>query len=462
MSYWVVVVDDDVINLKVAKSILNKHDIKATVLKSGRELLRFMQNNTPDVVLLDIMMIEMDGFETYEKLRQFENEQNRLNVPVIFLTAEKSSVIEKRGLELGAADFIRKPFNADVLIQRIENTVFNSEKIKELTEEAAIDRQTGFLNKASVNNKLEVVCRNCAGVLVIVDIDSFKLVNDMYGHDAGDKVLSIFSDILRSNTDQDDVIGRIGGDEFIMFCMNVSDESIIKMQIERMNVQLVVETRKLVGDDFKIPIGVSAGVVFVPEQGNDYGELFRMADKALYYVKKNGKHGFSIYDDREDQNTFSYDNCGEDMEQLSKIMEEREEPNCALWIGQNAFINIYRFLLRYIHSYNGAAYKAIFTILPGNGESDEENFAGVAEEFGNMLKNTLRRSDIMMQSKTNQFFLLLPELVEKYADNVVNRIMENWNKMEESKTVKVVYDMELIENRNEEEAERRGTDQIQN
>lgn len=445
MGYWIVVVDDDVTNLKMARSLLNDHDMRVSVVRSGKDFLIFMQNNEPDLVLLDIMMPEMDGFEVYERLRKYEEETGRTKTPVIFLTADNDSESEKRGFELGASDFIRKPFNKDVLLHRIENIVSSREKIKDLTEEAMIDQLTGFLNKNSLIKKMEDICQKETGAFLIIDLDSFKLVNDIYGHEMGDKVLQAFADVVRNNMRSEDVIGRIGGDEFVAFCRKVLDESIIKKMTERLNEQITMEAKKLMGENFNIPLGVSVGMSFITKENKDYQEVFRQADKALYYVKQNGKHGYAVFGSKGNQLAGQDYETGDDIAQLDKILEERNEASTALWIGQEMFIQIYRFMLRYIKRYSGVAYKILFTLHPKDKEYAGSNMNEIIEEFGEMLKQTLRKSDMLMQSRPNQFFILLPELHEEHVECVVQRILQIWEDSVHAKDVEVVYEAKQVE-----------------
>ncbi len=128
MADWIVVVDDDIINLKVARDMLHESGLKVSAAKSGKDFLRFMNNNRPDLVLLDIRMPEMDGFEVYERLRAFEQEADIPHIPVIFLTAMDDASVKARCLEMGAADFVRKPFQRDDLLQRIEHVISESRK----------------------------------------------------------------------------------------------------------------------------------------------------------------------------------------------------------------------------------------------------------------------------------------------------------------------------------------------
>ena len=122
MADWVVVVDDDIMNLKIAGRILSTNNMRVTALKSGQALLDYIkENETPDLILLDINMPGMDGFETLKKLR--EQEVGQEEIPVIFLTANDDEDSETRGLSLGAMDFIKKPFVPEVLTLRVRHII---------------------------------------------------------------------------------------------------------------------------------------------------------------------------------------------------------------------------------------------------------------------------------------------------------------------------------------------------
>ena len=120
MADWIIVVDDDVSNLQVAGTILSRNNMRVTALDSGQALLDYVaEHGSPDLILLDILMPGMDGFETLLKLRQMGGDAAR--VPVVFLTADNSDGAEVKGLSYGAMDFIRKPFIPEVLVARVNH-----------------------------------------------------------------------------------------------------------------------------------------------------------------------------------------------------------------------------------------------------------------------------------------------------------------------------------------------------
>ena len=120
MIDWIAIVDDDIANLKVASHILSEEGIRVSCLRSGEELLEFLLTNKPNLILLDVHMPMMDGFEAIRRIRELESVRD---IPVIFLTADDDTDTEVKALSVGAMDFIRKPFVSEVLLLRVRHTV---------------------------------------------------------------------------------------------------------------------------------------------------------------------------------------------------------------------------------------------------------------------------------------------------------------------------------------------------
>ena len=440
MEGWVVVVDDEPLNLTHIRSILAGEKTRVTCLRSGGELLRFIQKSEPDVILLDVIMPEMDGFETYRRLRIFEEQNERNEIPVIFLTGDKDTETEHKGLKLGASDFIHKPFDKDILIRRIDNTIQNNRRIESLMEEATTDGLTGFLNKAGGKRKLQDSCEMSCGMLMILDLDNFKLVNDIFGHDMGDRVLLAFSDVVRRNFRGGDIISRIGGDEFAAFIGDMPDEWAVSAFTARLNRDLLAEANRLMGEEFGIPLGISVGAVKVPEYGRDYDVLLELADETLYKAKQNGKHCGLAYSDAFIKESDTLD-IKADLSRITKIITERNEGREAFILGTDAFAAVYNFVIRFNKRYDAKALKLLFVIEPA--PEDRASLDRIMDSFGDVLKASLRRSDVIMKNRGDQYFLLLPMMEESDSDGVVNRILGNWTGSPESTCCKVSYAKEI-------------------
>ena len=297
MGSSVVLVDDDTFILKIAKNILEKNEIDAVALGSGQELLEYLKIGTPELILLDIMMPEMDGFETLKNLREWERSSGREEIPVVFLTSEEDMESEMRGFEMGISDYIRKPFDPGVLVKRIDNVLKRKEKLQRFYADTMTDRLTGLLNRTAVNNKLFMLCQRRTGYLMMIDLDYFKLLDDIYGIPTGDKVLEAFARLLKRILGEQDVVGRVGGDEFIVFSTSIKNEEGLKEFSDKLNNELIKEASEIIGNNTDIPLGASIGVSYVNGVSNDYTSALKKAEKALKNKKNNGKRGYDLYEE---------------------------------------------------------------------------------------------------------------------------------------------------------------------
>ena len=433
---WVVVVDDDVIALKNTRDLLNCEDLRVSSLRSGADLLTFVRKNQPDLILMDIMMPEMDGFETYQKLMEFEDEQGRAHTPVIFLTGEIDADTEQKGLMIGASDFIRKPINKNVLLKRVQNTISHKETIENLTEEALTDKLTGFYNKTFEKNEMPKICLEKTGMLMMIDLDSFKLINDIYGHDMGDKVLTAFANVARRNCREGDILCRVGGDEFLAFFEDTTDENIAVSFNTRLNEQLVDECIALMGEDFDVPIGVSIGCV--PVLANrDYETLFQLADKALYQVKQSSKHGCRFYDTGQREEDVSFD-PDKEFRRMLTLCNERGRAEQAMMLSQDAFVSVYRYMDRFARRHNAGLTK-VLVWLNSDENADKQEFAEAMTALGDVLQSSLRKSDAINKCRNNCYFLLLSEFDAPDEDVVIERFVEKWKQSEYAERFHMEY-----------------------
>ncbi|MCR5702079.1 MAG: diguanylate cyclase [Lachnospiraceae bacterium] len=436
---WIVVVDDDVIVLKNINNLLGGEDMNVSSVRSGRELLVFMKKNNPDLILLDVMMPEMDGFETFKKIREFEDSEGRGHVPVIFLTGDDDSEIEMKGLKIGASDFVRKPVNKDILVTRIRNIISSRKAIENLTEEAMTDSLTGFYNKAYVDSNMEELCSKSKGSLMVLDLDNFKPINDIYGHDVGDEFLKSFTRLVKEYCDNDDVFCRIGGDEFLVLTKQERNKESMSAFTSKMNARIIEECVKLTGKDFNVPIGVSIGAISVSNEG-DYDRLFKLADKALFRVKQNGKHGYRIYSEETQNDNSEVISAKKALDRMTILCDERGKLEKAMVVGQDSFISIYQFMKRFALRHRTTFTRLVFSISTDEGIDKDD----VMVAFGEVLKKSLRKNDVVMKDNTDCYYLILPEPEDRDVTSVVGRIMDNWKKTIYSDCTDVDYSFEVV------------------
>ncbi len=385
----ILIVDDEPMMLRIASKILSKK-YQIVTASSGAEAIEIFAAEKPDMVLSDLLMPEMDGYELHSILQAKTSEP----VPIMFMTADESDESESHGFEIGAADYIRKPLKADILMRRVGNILDNLDKLNGLKQAVDIDTMTGLLNKVASQRKIGEICATAHGVLLMIDLDSFKLVNDIHGHAMGDRILVKFSELLNAVMSEGDLIGRMGGDEFIAFCQNINDEKIIAAKTDYFNEKIVDAAKKYMGANFNIPLGVSIGAVFVPAEGTDFADLYKKADKALYNVKQNGKHGCAFYSSGNEEVP-----AQKDFADLDKILGERNVKNEAYFVSAENFKLIYRLAVRLVKSFKQDIQ---FVRLTVDAEKDSD-----IDELKDLLTANLRMSDCAAQVSRNQFLILL-------------------------------------------------------
>ena len=403
---------------------------EVTSASSGAKAIKLFEAEKPDMVLSDLLMPEMDGYELHKILQAKSVEP----VPVMFMTADESDESESKGFELGAVDYIRKPFKADVLLRRVENILMNLDKIHGLKQAADTDLMTGLLNKAASQREIGKLCSSQQGVLLMIDLDSFKLVNDLYGHNMGDKIIIRFSELIKEVIRSSDLAGRMGGDEFIAFCQHIHEKAVIIEKTTWLNNQLLASAKEYMGEDMNIPLGTSIGAVFVPDEGIDFSILCQKADQALYQVKQNGKHGCAFFGSNNHKEESISPQKG--ISQMRMILGERNRESGAYFLGLNDFKIVYRFLCRFVESYERDVQLMQIKI-------ETENQSNI-DEFRNILVKTLRRSDCITQNGSNNFLLLLMEAGSKEREVIRDRILTNWKKLDISAECSVTFEMENI------------------
>ncbi|SLM28350.1 Response regulator receiver modulated diguanylate cyclase [Desulfamplus magnetovallimortis] len=219
--YKVLIVDDALDNIKILIDLLH-HDYTTFFAKSGKKAIELARSIRPDIILLDIVMPEMDGYEVCERLK---SEKSLSDIPVIFISAKNQVGDETRGLDLGAVDYITKPVSPPILKARIRNHLKLSNAMKELKllYSMALDASplTGLPGNNSIAKRIEsALAKNEKICVVYTDLDNFKAYNDKYGFAKGDEVILFNSYILqsglKSNGLDDCFIGHIGGDDFVI------------------------------------------------------------------------------------------------------------------------------------------------------------------------------------------------------------------------------------------------------
>ena len=432
----ILIVDDMEVSLMMTENMLSEH-YQTFCASSGLEAMDVYRKEKPDMVLSDFRMPGMTGYELQQALQEEYHE----TIPFMFMTADHNEEVESKGFDNGAMDFIKKPFRPDVLLRRVANIIQTVDQIKGLKKTSTTDALTGLLNKSSSQVELTKACKGSIGALMMIDLDSFKLVNDIHGHSMGDNVLISFADILRKAFTPADIIGRMGGDEFIAFCNGVHDEDVIRQKTEFINDKITESAKKLMGDDMKIPLGASIGCVFVPMSGNDFIDLYKKADKALYTTKQNGKHGYSVYTEETNE---SSEEDGVNVSQVEMILGERNIDEGAYVLPFETFRIVYRFLKRTRGIYGKNSCLVIFTMKQH--KEGQMKLSQAVDEFFTVARATLRQGDVITQNGKSQFFVILTNAdAQRDVNSAVRRIGDRWDRTPASGYYTFAYDWTLVD-----------------
>nr|MBL7178124.1 diguanylate cyclase [Desulfobacteraceae bacterium]MBU1903600.1 diguanylate cyclase [Pseudomonadota bacterium] len=291
----ILIADDERFNLNILVDIL-KPDYKVIVAKDGKQALKRAESNPPDLILLDIMMPEMDGYEVCKNLK--ENEQTK-DIPVIFITAMKEAGDEARGFDLGAVDYITKPFQAAIVMARVKAQLKMKWQADMLRQMASIDGLTEIPNRQKFEEVFDrewnrAVRNKVPLSVLLMDIDFFKQYNDAYGHGRGDKCLKEVAQALAGTIRRPgDFVARYGGEEFIAVLPETDIPGAMTIaETMRSNVELlkILHAQSVPLDFVTISIGVSS--VF-PSGGFSDAALVSVvaaADEMLYKAKAAGRN----------------------------------------------------------------------------------------------------------------------------------------------------------------------------
>lgn len=262
--------------------------------EDGVEGLRVLKENKGniDLILLDLAMPNLDGIELLKK----RTETNYLkNVPVIVITSNIQPEYQIAAFELDATDYITKPFIPDVVRFRVEHVLASRKRImtmeaeaRELKVKSQMDLMTGLYNKTTSEKIISEVLNRFPEqnhAMLVMDIDNFKAINDMSGHLMGDHTIRVMASMIVGTFFKKDVVGRIGGDEFIVFMINIGKKDAVKKKVNKIIETLYHKT------NLSIPENASLSIGFATTEGKKHSfiELFDKADQALHIVKRSGK-----------------------------------------------------------------------------------------------------------------------------------------------------------------------------
>ncbi len=294
----VLIVEDVRLNAQILVNVLqDEYDV--AVAYNGIEALEMVKEQMPDLILLDIIMPEMDGYAVCEQL---QNDVKTRDIPILFLTALEGDQNEAYGLELGAMDYIRKPFNVPIVRAKIRNHLELKRYKDLLKRDSRIDGLTRVPNRrrfdeAYVEERLRAKRAKTPLSVLMIDLDLFKRYNDTYGHLQGDDVLKLVAKTLYRNLQRPgDLLARWGGEEFVALLPD-TDQAGAKNVAEKLRAavaQLAIEHEaSTVAPVVTISVGVATSLVAKPKT---YDKLLHWADEAVYRAKHLGRNQVVCYE----------------------------------------------------------------------------------------------------------------------------------------------------------------------
>ena len=287
----ILVVDDEASNHVFLTSLLKPlYTIYAAT--NGRSAIKIARDVLPDLILLDIVMPEVDGYEVLSELNSFEETRE---IPVIIISGLGSVEDEKKGLASNAVDYISKPFDAEIVKLRIRNQIKIINQMREIVRLSTTDQLTGVPNRRGFDNQIgrewaRMIREKFPFSVLLLDVDKFKNYNDTYGHQQGDVVLQIVAKTMTQSYHRSTDYGaRWGGEEFITILPNTNMEGAIdvaeriRANIENLSIPLPD------GESTRVTVSIGVNTI-IPTMRDSIDDFIECSDNALYSAKQTGRN----------------------------------------------------------------------------------------------------------------------------------------------------------------------------
>lgn len=294
----VLIVDDMAANITILVNLLSD-EYQVKIAKDGNKALEICRNEEkPDLILLDV---EMPGMNGYEVCKELKNDPATNNIPIIFVTAKNDTIDEAYGLNLGAVDYIAKPFHPTIVKIRVKNHVALKRKSDLLEELSMYDGLTHIPNRRYFDETYAKAFQECkrekiSMALIMIDVDHFKPFNDHYGHGQGDVCLIKVAQALNTTLKRGgDFIARYGGEEFVVLLRNIDEEgaAVICEKLLQAVQELSIIHEYSSASDY---VTISIGMAYCHEWSDiTSSELLKEADQALYVAKESGRNRFEYH-----------------------------------------------------------------------------------------------------------------------------------------------------------------------
>lgn len=284
----ILIIDDDPVALEIAKARLSKENHEICCAETGNAGLELARQINPDIILLDLDMPDMSGFDV---CRIIKADSDLCMIPILFLSGSSAAEDKVHGLDLGAVDYVTKPFDAFELRARVRAALRTKHLQDLLIEHAHVDPLTGLPNRRALMERMQAewarTARHGGSLAVIMaDLDHFKQINDTYGHHVGDKVLQVVSAAIARECREIDLPTRYGGEEFAIVVPNESASGALVLA-ERCRRE--IEKSCVVVKNGTIRPTASFGVADSQNEATPDG-ILHAADEAMYRAKQSGRN----------------------------------------------------------------------------------------------------------------------------------------------------------------------------
>ena len=289
----VVLADDDPSIRLMVRHVLESEDFDIVEASDGLEAIKAVEKYHPALILLDAVMPGIDGFTTCQQIK----DNGHADIPVMMITGLDDDASVERAYEVGAIDFITKPIKWAVLKHRVKSVVAKVIAERKVQLLAYRDTLTDLPNRLLFADRLEqAVIRadrsRTSMALMLVDIDDFKLVNDSFGHEAGDKLIKAVGQLISRSLRRADTVARLGGDEFAVIIEGIDGPQDAISIADNLTTILEHNVRL---DDQETYTSASIGIAVYPDDGKDARTILKNADTAMFRAKENGRHCFQFY-----------------------------------------------------------------------------------------------------------------------------------------------------------------------
>jgi len=333
----ILIVDDDTSTLLELASLL-RPDYKIYTVKDGMAALEKANEALPDLILLDVVMPDMNGFDVLRKLR--ENERTK-DIPIIFITGNTDQNAEIKGLSAGAVDYVHKPLDESLVKLRVRHQIQLINQFRKVQHLSMSDELTGLPNRRSfeirVPEEWDRATREQTSLsIMIADIDYFKKYNDTFGHTQGDialkMVAGVFSKVLKR---PGDFVARWGGEEFIVLLPNTDAEGAIEVAEVIREIVEDMDIPTLEGDitSLTVSIGVNSRV---QGQSSNINKFIEWTDMALYAAKNKGRNKVCFYERPSDATKSESDDVRQN---IIFVVDDNET---SLTAAENVLVNEYK------------------------------------------------------------------------------------------------------------------------